>query len=90
MVNVEDAVCGRIGYAAPENLVTGYLTEKADVCSFSLFLFELLAGRRFGISCCNDEALQPDWVKSSVEQNLLIRIVDDIAGRKNQPETISW
>uniref|UniRef100_A0A7N2L4E2 Protein kinase domain-containing protein n=1 Tax=Quercus lobata TaxID=97700 RepID=A0A7N2L4E2_QUELO len=60
MVNVEDAICGRIGYAAPENVVTGYLTETADVCSFGLFLFELLAGRRFGISCCNDEALQPD------------------------------
>ena len=32
MVNVEDAICGRIGYAAPENVVRGYLTEKADVC----------------------------------------------------------
>lgn len=62
------------------------------MCSFGLLLFELLAGRRFGISCCNDEALQPDWVKSSVEQNLLIRIVDKtlLAERISQKQFLDY
>ncbi|KAJ4949968.1 hypothetical protein NE237_026800 [Protea cynaroides] len=44
--HVEDEVRGTIGYIAPESITTGRFTEKSDVFSFGMILFELLTGER--------------------------------------------
>lgn len=38
-------VRGTAGYAAPEYMLTGHLTPKADVWSFGVVLLEMLTGR---------------------------------------------
>lgn len=44
--HVSTAVVGTIGYAAPEYVQTGRLTNKSDVWSYGVFLYELITGRR--------------------------------------------
>lgn len=39
------AACGTHGYIDPEFLYSGYLTQKSDVFSFGVVLFEVLCGR---------------------------------------------
>ncbi|KAM3359307.1 serine/threonine-protein kinase RIPK [Capsicum galapagoense] len=44
--HVTTRVMGTPGYAAPEYMLTGYLTTRSDVYSFGVVLLELLTGRQ--------------------------------------------
>ncbi|XVF22881.1 hypothetical protein REPUB_Repub12eG0209000 [Reevesia pubescens] len=44
--HVSTAVVGTYGYAAPDYIETGHLTDKSDVWSFGVVLYEILTGRR--------------------------------------------
>ncbi|CAL1381210.1 unnamed protein product [Linum trigynum] len=44
--HISTAVAGTLGYMAPEYVVRGKLTEKADVYSFGIVLIEVVTGRR--------------------------------------------
>ncbi|KAB1225109.1 hypothetical protein CJ030_MR1G017986 [Morella rubra] len=44
--HVSTAVVGTYGYAAPDYIETGHLTNKSDVWSFGVVLYEILTGRR--------------------------------------------
>ncbi|KAH0749061.1 hypothetical protein KY290_028293 [Solanum tuberosum] len=45
-LEVVDIVCGTYGYIAPENIASGISTQKTDVYSFGVLLFELLIGKK--------------------------------------------
>ncbi|XVE76793.1 hypothetical protein DITRI_Ditri13aG0009100 [Diplodiscus trichospermus] len=62
--HVSTAVVGTYGYAAPDYIETGHLTDKSDVWSFGVVLYEILTGRR-SLERGRPKAEQKllDWVK---------------------------
>ncbi|KAG2714596.1 hypothetical protein I3760_03G034700 [Carya illinoinensis] len=44
--HLSTGIAGTLGYMAPEYLVRGQLTEKADVFSFGVLVLEIVSGRR--------------------------------------------
>ncbi|XP_022152135.1 cysteine-rich receptor-like protein kinase 42 [Momordica charantia] len=44
--HLSTGIAGTLGYMAPEYLVRGQLTEKADVYSFGVLILEIVCGRR--------------------------------------------
>ncbi|TYH42773.1 hypothetical protein ES332_D11G085000v1 [Gossypium tomentosum] len=61
---LEVQVVGTYGYAAPDYIETGHLTDKSDVWSFGVVLYEMLSGRR-SLERGRPKAEQKllDWVK---------------------------
>ena len=45
-LSVVHQVIGTYGYAAPDYIETGHLTDKSDVWSFGVVLYEILTGRK--------------------------------------------
>ncbi|KAL9328030.1 hypothetical protein ACSQ67_003033 [Phaseolus vulgaris] len=44
--HLSTAICGTLGYMAPEYVVLGKLTEKADVYSFGVLIMEIISGKK--------------------------------------------
>ncbi|CAO2183691.1 unnamed protein product [Urochloa humidicola] len=70
-------IAGTVGYMAPEYVVHGHLTEKADVYSFGVLVIEIITGKR----CCGSTGshsghslLAEVW--HSYKANATERIVD--------------
>ncbi|KAK9036021.1 hypothetical protein V6N11_078042 [Hibiscus sabdariffa] len=62
--HVSTTVVGTYGYAAPDYIETGHLTDKSDVWSFGVVLYEILSGRR-SLDLGRPKAEQKllDWMK---------------------------
>ncbi|XVE78555.1 hypothetical protein DITRI_Ditri13aG0155000 [Diplodiscus trichospermus] len=72
---MESIVVGTYGYMAPEYAVHRELTEKADVFSFGVVLFEVLCGRKF----CNRELpghLLIDWASEFIREETIYHVTD--------------
>lgn len=75
--HLSTGVAGTLGYMAPEYVVHGHLTEKADVYSFGVLLLEIVTGQR-----CNgeigekpkDSFLAKIW--NEYKANTLERVID--------------
>ncbi|OEL15791.1 Cysteine-rich receptor-like protein kinase 3 [Dichanthelium oligosanthes] len=70
-------IAGTVGYMAPEYIVQGHLTEKADVYSFGVLVIEIVTGKR----CCGSTGshsghslLAEVW--HSYKANTMEKIVD--------------
>ncbi|XP_061355013.1 cysteine-rich receptor-like protein kinase 3 [Gastrolobium bilobum] len=73
--HISTAIAGTLGYMAPEYIVRGKLTEKADVYSFGVLLVEVVSGKRNSSFVVNSSSiLQMVW--SLYGSNRLTEIVD--------------
>lgn len=76
--HVSTRVLGTYGYAAPEYVATGHLTEKSDIFSFGVVLMEILAGRRVldGNRPANEKNLV-EWAKPLIaSKRKIFQVVD--------------
>ncbi|KAK7309715.1 hypothetical protein RJT34_06668 [Clitoria ternatea] len=75
--HVSTAICGTLGYIAPEYVVLGKLTEKADVYSFGVLIMEIISGKRSRSFVANSYSIiHKVW--SLYRSNRLCDIVDPI------------
>lgn len=73
--HVSTAVAGTLGYMAPEYLVRGQLTEKADVYSFGILIIEIVCCRRSN-AFSQDSASPLQRVWTLYRSNKLVEAVD--------------
>ncbi|KAK4604825.1 hypothetical protein RGQ29_013047 [Quercus rubra] len=59
--HISTAIAGTLGYMAPEYVVRGKLTEKADVYSFGVLILEVVCGKRNNSFSENSSILQMVW-----------------------------
>ncbi|CAA3022664.1 kinase 2B, chloroplastic [Olea europaea subsp. europaea] len=75
--HVTTIIMGTQGYAAPEYITTGHLTEKCDVYGFGIVLLELLSGRRVIDRSTSKEQFLVDWARPYLsEEKEVYRVVD--------------
>ncbi|KAF1862783.1 hypothetical protein Lal_00040048 [Lupinus albus] len=75
--HISTAVAGTLGYMAPEYIVRGQLSEKADVYSFGVLVVEIVSGKRNSSFVLNSSSiLQVVW--SLYRSSRLSDIVDPI------------
>ncbi|KVI05476.1 Protein kinase, catalytic domain-containing protein [Cynara cardunculus var. scolymus] len=69
--------CGTIGYVDPEYVKTGVLSQKSDVFSFGVVLFEVLCGRlAHGVQYQDESQVLYKLVKHHYEKGTLKAIID--------------
>ncbi|TQD83175.1 hypothetical protein C1H46_031280 [Malus baccata] len=60
--HISTAIAGTLGYMAPEYIVRGKLTEKADVYSFGVLVIEVICGKRnISVPSSSISILQMTW-----------------------------
>ncbi|KAF7090170.1 hypothetical protein CFC21_092967 [Triticum aestivum] len=84
VTHVSTRVVGTTGYLAPEYVVHGQLTKKADVYSFGVLLLEVISGRRVSETIRSDTFLVRQQAWLLYEQGTPLDIVD--ASVKDYPE----
>ncbi|CAG7904282.1 unnamed protein product [Brassica rapa] len=77
--HISTAIAGTLGYMAPEYVVRGKLTEKADVYSFGVLMIEVITGRRNNaFSQDSSSILQTVW--SLYGTSNFVQVVDPVLG----------
>uniref|UniRef100_A0A1J3GF30 Cysteine-rich receptor-like protein kinase 3 n=1 Tax=Noccaea caerulescens TaxID=107243 RepID=A0A1J3GF30_NOCCA len=77
--HISTAIAGTLGYMAPEYVVRGKLTEKADVYSFGVLMIEVITGRRNN-AFSQDSSSILNTVWSLYGTSNLAEIVDPVLG----------
>ncbi|KAM1187305.1 hypothetical protein ACFX2J_023251 [Malus domestica] len=79
--HISTGIAGTFGYMAPEYLIQGQLTEKADVYSFGVLVLEIVSGQRnstFRSESDPDSLLHRVW--KLYRSNDLAKVVDPCLG----------
>ncbi|KAL3748217.1 hypothetical protein ACJRO7_009450 [Eucalyptus globulus] len=75
--HLSTGIAGTLGYMAPEYLVKGQLTEKADVYAFGVLVLEILSGRKNSIfGQASGSVLQSVW--KQYKSNRLAECIDPV------------
>ncbi|KAJ3679487.1 hypothetical protein LUZ60_017498 [Juncus effusus] len=79
--HLSTGIAGTLGYMAPEYIVHGHLTEKADVYSFGILSLEIITGKRCGTSCGSSEGSHVShsllsMVWENYKSNSISKIID--------------
>lgn len=82
--HLSTGIAGTLGYMAPEYLVRGQLTEKADVYSFGVLVLEIVSGRKNN-AFVEDSSSLVQTVWQLYKRNKLVDCVDPRLGN-NFPE----
>ncbi|XP_015161011.1 non-functional pseudokinase ZED1-like [Solanum tuberosum] len=80
-LEIQDRLCGTIGYVAPEYNQQGIITQKTDAYSFGILLFQLLTGKDIMDSKSNIE-------ESNTMDTLNYAILEEIINFKNLPTNL--
>uniref|UniRef100_A0ACD5ZL42 Uncharacterized protein n=1 Tax=Avena sativa TaxID=4498 RepID=A0ACD5ZL42_AVESA len=80
VTHISTRVVGTTGYLAPEYVVHGQLTKKADVYSFGVLLLEVISGRRVSQTIRSADTFLVRQAWQLYEQGRPLDIVDEYQG----------
>ncbi|GMI77056.1 FERONIA [Hibiscus trionum] len=87
LARIDSMVKGTRGYVDPEYAAGLGLTEKSDVFSFGVVLFEVLSGRKaFDESLSANQAILVHWARRSIGEGAIYNIIDPYLTGKIAPE----
>ncbi|OMO65490.1 hypothetical protein COLO4_31160 [Corchorus olitorius] len=88
LVRQDSRVLGTYGYMAPEYESSLEVTEKSEVYSFGIILFEVLFGRRaFDATLPENEQLILDWASEYIRKGTVYQIIDPYLKGRIAPES---
>ncbi|KAL8107953.1 hypothetical protein AgCh_024385 [Apium graveolens] len=77
ITHISTKIRGTTGYLAPEYMLGGKLTKKADVFSFGVLILEIVSGRSSGkASWGGIQKLLLEWARQLYEEGQLLEMVD--------------
>ncbi|XVE57164.1 hypothetical protein DITRI_Ditri04bG0070000 [Diplodiscus trichospermus] len=87
--HVSTAIAGTLGYMAPEYLVRGQLTEKADVYAFGVLVLEIATGRKNNVFSEGSSSILYSVWKQYKADNITLAIDLGLKGRFDEREATS-
>ncbi|KAJ1389313.1 Serine/threonine-protein kinase, active site [Sesbania bispinosa] len=86
--HISTQIAGTYGYMAPEYVMHGYLTDKADVYSFGIVALELVSGRSNTVQRKKEAFHLLDWAHLLKEKGNLMELVDKRLGLEFNEEEV--
>ncbi|XP_022737314.1 cysteine-rich receptor-like protein kinase 1 [Durio zibethinus] len=87
--HVSTAIAGTLGYMAPEYLVRGQLTEKADVYAFGVLVLEIATGRKNSVFSEGSSSILYSVWKQYKADSITQAIDSGLKGRFDEREATS-
>ncbi|KAK1375306.1 Protein kinase domain-containing protein [Heracleum sosnowskyi] len=77
ITHITTQIRGTTGYLAPEYMLGGKLTKKADVFSFGVLILEIVSGRSSGKTSWGEiQKLLLEWARQLYQEGQLLEMVD--------------
>uniref|UniRef100_A0A2N9HSG8 Protein kinase domain-containing protein n=1 Tax=Fagus sylvatica TaxID=28930 RepID=A0A2N9HSG8_FAGSY len=88
LIRVESAVKGSVGYADPEYVKSGVMSDKSDIYSFGVVLLEILSGRKaFDHNLEEQRRNLVEWALKCTREGTINQIIDP---EPNVPRLVKW